>query len=378
MFDHESRGYKKFEKLKKSFESNDDDIIDDLGIFTRIMFYDEPHPWINYINKFNIVRLTRLSSAINDGFTTLDHSISYNSHFHKPSDDIFEVTFNEFFDLEFLEINGTTYTIKDFIFSIMYNGAQHMKPSGAKADIYNEIYQNFILSNQEFAKALCITIAEILLDAFSEITEINKNGTLDLLGLNRTLQPMIIRSGVMLPAPLFQHCIMQLVIYSEKFVDKGIRIILEIQNNIHSNGILLNYKGSDCEFRISLYGRTLVATIITGKTRRLLRARVPSETFFQLEFVIYPDNTTHIAIDGAVIDVNSLETAFIFDDGVLELGGAFGRKSYARFYHRSLVIQTINVSNDLSIYHASSSYRAFKIRNKNLPPNESNRFESLY
>lgn len=61
-----TRGMDKYLDLKKDYEENPSRLFDSLPLFYRIMYLDEPNPWVNEINRFDFLGLVSLSSDIEE------------------------------------------------------------------------------------------------------------------------------------------------------------------------------------------------------------------------------------------------------------------------------------------------------------------------
>lgn len=361
------QGINHFINLKNDFERNSDRILNSLPLFYRVMYLDQPNPWVNQINRFDFIRLAVVSNSFNSY-----HPFEINNFYFKrikpmDSSDRFDIELKDFFQSNILKNESFEYNIHEFILCIGYTGGIHMLPDKKKTEF---LYDNLFLINPDFIFDLVRDIAGILIDIYDEFYSLLK-GSNDTHSPNNNFQAKTVENGKMLDGAYFEHAYMQIPIWAKK--NKGIRFCLEIKLLIHQNeNPILWYghrKDDSLKIGITQNYKTIIVQIFQGnrpiKTIKHDISEIISD-YFQLEVAVYPSGKISLATNSILRVVEDLENKVETINGKVILGSDLSAKKFGVFFKRFLVMQSIEKSNltrTLGVY----GFRRLPIESQNLP-----------
>ncbi len=346
----QSQGVRQYLSLKKDLDNESDEIPLSLSRFIRIMFFDAPNSWIKEINRFDFVRLASLHPHFGNINSFVSESIGYcisispeNQKRHK------ELEIDDFFQANILEIEGKTYSLIDFIWSICYNGSLHMIPD-RKYDKYELIYTSFLEPYPDQAYELMFEIARVLIDIFDEFYEILL-GSNNAISPNRNFQPMIIRNGVLLDGTYFNNSFLQMPLRHKK--NKGVRICLDIKlDETKDNNVIFECGHRDSNslrIKLSQSNSLLLLLIMSEGKRKTMKADISNliGNYFNIEIAVYPNGKSVLAINQILKDSIDIEKQIEINDGKLIIGSNLEASTFGEFYNNTLVVQSIDSSNSL-------------------------------
>ncbi|MCH8962985.1 MAG: hypothetical protein IH820_17150, partial [Bacteroidetes bacterium] len=188
-FDKEVRGLGHYEKLSRDLNERSDNLLNSLPLFWRSVLIEKSAGWYKEFNRYDLLapfpvhadfpKLTRLTRAIEVCTTIYAKSRS--------------ITEREFRNASIVALNGTLYTVQDFVLSIGYNGGLHWKPTDDKIRL-KKLYEEFIEKYPETAFQIVVDITSCLVTVFEEVYNKftgDNNAYCTVYGC----QPMIVKKG---------------------------------------------------------------------------------------------------------------------------------------------------------------------------------------
>jgi hypothetical protein len=364
------RGVKHYLNLKKDFESESDRLFDSLPLFYRIMFLDQPNPWIEQINRFDFLRLAVVSSDFNDFQKTLMGKFHYKKIEVIDKKRILEIKLEDFFQSIILKTTEYSYTIQEFLLMLAYNGGLHMKPDKKDEDKSNYIYENLFEKFPDFTFDLLKSISKILIELFDEFHSLlvgDNNGH----SPNSNFQAMIAKEGKILDGIYFDRAFMQFPVRQKK--NKGIRISLFIKllssNKSDKNQILWYGHRLNKELSIGIYqsNSKLIIQISNSKTI-VLDIKEVLDNYFLLEICLYPNGKISAAINENLKKVEDLNKNVSIIDGKIILGTNLNGTLFGEFYEQMIAVQSIdklNQTRNLGVY----GLKKMNIQSRHIPYN---------
>mgnify|MGYP006157213883 CR=1 FL=1 len=365
-----TRGVKHYLNLKQDFENESDRLFDSLPLFYRIMFLDQPNPWIQQINRFDFLRLAVVSSDFNDFQKTLIGKFLYKKIDVIDKKMILEIKLEDFFQSTILKTAEFNYTIQEFLLMLAYNGGLHMKPDKKDEEKSTYIYDNLFEEFPDFTFTLVKSISKILIEIFDEFHSLlvgNNDGH----SPNSNFQAMIVKDGKLLDGIYFKRAFMQFPIRQKK--NKGIRISLVIKllslNNSNRNHILWYGNRLNKELNIGIYqSKTkLIIQILDSKTIVLDITKL-LDMYFLLELCLYPNGKISVATNQTLNEVEDLNKNINIIDGKIILGTNLSGTHFGEFYEQMIAIQSIdklNETRNLGIY----GLKKMNIQSRRIPYN---------
>lgn len=352
-----TRGIKHYLNFKKDYEEDSDRLFDSLPLFYRIMFLDQPNPWIQQINRFDFLRLAVVSSDFND----FQKILIGNFHFKKiqPSDkkSIIELQLNDFFQSVILKSSKYEYNVQEFILCLAYNGGIHMKPDKKDEEKSNHLYKYLFIKFAEFTFEIIKSISTVLIDIFDEFYSL-LSGNNDGHSPNVNFQAMIVNQGKLLDGAYFKKAFMQFPVREKK--NKGIRICLNLKllKNINSdkNPILSYGHRLNKKFQLGIIQsrEKLIIQIKISNTKTIvLDIAELLNDYFLLEVCIYPNGKVSVAINESLKKSEDLNEMVNIIDGKVILGTNLNGEKFGEFYEKMIVLQSIdkfNRTRNLGIY----------------------------
>jgi hypothetical protein len=365
-----TRGVKHYLNLKQDFEIESDRLFDSLPLFYRIMFLDQPSPWIQQINRFDFLRLAVVSSEFDDFGKILIGKFSYKKIKVSDNKKKLEIKLEDFFQSTILKSTEYDLTIHEFLLILAYNGGLHMKPDKKDEDKSNFFYKNLFEKFPDFTFELVKSISKVLLeifDGFQSLLAGNNDGQ----SPNENFQPMIVKAGKVLDGIYFERAFMQFPIRYKK--NKGIRISLLIKllssNKSDKNHILWYGHRLNKDLNIGIFQskNKLIFQISMSKTIVIDIANL-LDRYFLLEICLYPNGKISIAINKTLKQVEDLNKNISIIDGKIILGSNMSGSHFGEFYEQMTVVQSIdklNLTRNLGVY----GLKKLNIQSRHIPYN---------
>lgn len=144
-----TRGMDKYLDLKKDYEENPSRLFDSLPLFYRIMYLDEPNPWVNEINRFDFLGLVSLSSDIEE-FKCLENTgFEFKEIKLCQRNDSLILKLEDFFLINILKKKGITLLLKN-LFWPWHIMVEYIWPL-MKIKSYNFCIISYLLIKASFA-----------------------------------------------------------------------------------------------------------------------------------------------------------------------------------------------------------------------------------
>ena len=351
-----TQGIRHFLNLKEDFERNSDRLFNSLPLFYRVMYIDQPNPWVSQINRFDFIRLAVVSKSFN-----LYQSIELSNFSYKrikPYDnlDVFEIDLNSFFQNNILKNSIYEYSVHDFIMGIAYNGGIHMKPD-RNIEKSEFLYENLFVKEPDISFEIAYDIAKVLIDIYDELHSL-LSGDSDGHSPNINFQAKIIDNGIPLDGIYFEHAYMQFPIRAKKH--KGIRFCFDIKllETETNNPILWYGHRQNSMFKIGISQNStkiIIQIFVQSKPIKTIITDISDVilNYFLLEVAIYPDGKVSLAVNNILRVVEDLEVPIEIIDGKVILGSDLSAKKFGTFFERMIVFQSIdrlNVTRNLGVF----------------------------
>lgn len=220
------RGVTHFLNLKKDYENDSDRLIISLPLFIRIMFLDQPNPWVKEINRFGFIRLAALHNEFGLFDKVIGNNFRYCSKFSRTGNQFQEITLENFLQTIIVEIDIHSFNVQEFILGIAYNGGLHMLPEKQKKEKYDLLYTSLLEPYPDSVMEIVRQVTKILIEIFDEFYSLlvgNNDGH----SPNHNFQPMIAKEGKILDGIFFSKAYIQFPIRAKKRM--GIRICIELK-----------------------------------------------------------------------------------------------------------------------------------------------------
>lgn len=350
-----TRGINHFLHLKSDFENDSERLFNSLPLFHRIMYLDQPNPWVEQINRFDFLRLATLSSDFDIYQKINIGNFKYKRITPLNKIDIIELELADFLSRPILSSGNFEYTAQEFILSLAYTGGIHMKPDKNKEKI-NFLYENLFLNYPDFCFELTKAISKIFIDIYDELYSLavgDNNGH----SLNINYQAKIVDNGKLLDGALFEKAYMQFPIRAKNKM--GIRIYIEIKTSTISNrNVILAYghrKNKKLNLLIWQQKTKIIASISTDKVNRTIVVDIETllDHFFTFEIAVYPNGKVSTSINELLKSVDDLEHDVEIIDGKVILGSNLDGTEFGTFYEKTLITQSIDkadMTRNLGIY----------------------------
>ncbi len=368
----QTRGIKHFLNLKKDLEQESDRLFDSLPLFYRIMYLDQPNPWVKQINRFDFLRLAVVSSE----FQTYQKVQigGFQVKRIQPTDkkSIIEIPLSDFFQSNILKSNQYEYNTQEFLLCLAYNGGVHMKPDKKDEEKSNYLYEKLFEKEANFTYELVKSISKILIDIYEEYYTIlsgDNNGH----SPNVNFQAMIASQGKVLDGAYFKRAFMQFPVREKK--NKGIRICITLKllkTNKASNNPILWYghrDNTDLQLGIFQSKKMLLVQVRKSKTVTLkMDIEELLDSYFTLEVCLYPNGKIITSINESLKETENLNEAIHIIDGKAILGTDLSGKEFGEFFEQMILVQSIDkfsVTRNLGLY----ALRKMDVQSQVLPYN---------
>lgn len=363
-----TRGVKHYLNLKKDFESDKERLAISLPLFLRIMYLDQPNPWLNEINRFDFIHLFVTNSSFGTLSSHVSNKISYCTSISTSKSPSKVLEESEFLNTIILEIDNEKYNLQEFVLGVAYTGGLHMQPEKAKDKI---LHDQFVEPFDEIAIDILYQISKIFLDVYDELYSFFL-GDSNSYKSNFNFAPIIFQNEKVLDGSLFDKAYMQIPLRKKR--GKGIRICLEIKfdNSETKKDSPILYLGhrKNTQLLVRLFrnGDSVMFSVQTEKANAVIKYQlneVDIDSYLQLEFALYPNGVMLIAVNGIVKDLIKLEDSISIIEGKLILGSDLSGSSFGKFYEKTLVIQTIDRLNSMR-YIGVYSLQQLKHKRQNI------------
>lgn len=365
------RGLSHYRDLKKDFESGDERISKSLPLFIRIMYYDT-NPWKKEINRFDFLRLVSLDENFGKIDSKINEKISYCSNIFPKTKNHLEIPIENFFDSKILEVQNKTYTIKDFVFALAYNGGIHMIPDKKLEKIYNLIYEELFEKYPVIAFYITEQISQTLIQIFDELYSLLV-GDNNAHSFNRNHQPKIAINGKILDGILFENAYLQFPIREKK--SKGIRFCLEfkIRNNISKNKIFEygHRENENLHIKVFQSNSFTILEVKTTNDKCILKYDLKNQIneFINLEIALYPSGQLILAINNLLVANGKIKDKISIIDGKVILGSDLSGNSFGDFFQKIITVQSIDRYNEFRVLNTYAMKR-MRLLPQNIPYNQ--------
>jgi hypothetical protein len=344
-----TRGVNHYLHLKSDFENDYDRLFNSLPLFFRIMYLDQPNPWINQINRFDFIRLATLSSEFISYQKIKIGDFEYKKINPTNKKDIIEVGLSEFFSSSVLSKKTTEFTIHEFILCLAYNGGIHMSPDKNEEKI-NILYEELFLKFPEFCFEYTKSISKVFIDIYDELYSLSV-GNNHAHSSNINFQPKIIENGKMLDGILFEKAYMQLPIRAKK--NKGIRFFLDVKTKaIPQKSPMLTYghrMNDGLKASIWQQGPKLIFKVSSHDNNKTIVIDIEKyyEQFISIELAIYPNGKISISINEILQFTEDLKQEIQIIDGKVILGSNLDGNEFGNFFEKAIVVQSIDKTDNI-------------------------------
>src|SRR5690554_5601921 len=110
-----TRGVNHYLHFKSDFKSDSNRLFDSLPLFFRIMYLDQPNPWIHQINRFDFLRLATVSSEFEYYQKIQFGDFEYRKIKPTHPKEINEIELSEFLSTSILRKEDIEYSVQEFI-----------------------------------------------------------------------------------------------------------------------------------------------------------------------------------------------------------------------------------------------------------------------
>lgn len=352
-----TRGIYHFMNLKKDFEEESSRLFDSLPLFFRIMYLDQPNPWVKQLNRFDFLRLAIISSEFQEYQKILIGGFQFKKIEPVDKKSIIEIPLSDFFQSNILKGGDYEYTVQEFLLCLAYNGGIHMEPGQKDEEKSNYIYDNLFEKQADFTYNLIRSISKMLIDIYDEFYSLlsgDNNGH----SPNVNFQSMIVNQGKILDGIYFKRAFMQFPIREKK--NKGIRfclILKLLKDNTASNSPILWYGHRDnTELRLGIFQSKKMLLVQISKSRTVtLKIDIDEllDSYFTLEICLYPAGKVIASINETLKVTEDLNEPINIMDGKVILGTDLNGKEFGEFFEQMILIQSIdrlNVTRNLGLY----------------------------
>ncbi len=339
-----TRGINHYLHFKSDYENDSDRLFNSLPLFFRIMYLDQPNPWVNQINRFDFLRLATLSSEFNFYQKIKIGDFEYKKISPESKKEIIEVVLTEFLSSIVLRKESLEYTIQEFILCLAYNGGIHMTPD-RNEEKFNLLYVDLFLKFPEYCFQLTKAISKVFIDIYDELYSLavgDNNGH----SSNVNFQAKIIENGKMLDGILFEKAYMQFPIRAKK--NKGIRFCIDVKiREIQQKNLILAYghrKNDELKIFMWQQGPKLIFKVLTHNKNKTITIDVESyyEQFITIELAVYPNGKISTSINETLKSVEDLNQKIQIIDGKVVLGSNLDGNEFGNFFEKAIVIQSID------------------------------------
>lgn len=344
-----TRGINHFLHLKSDYDNDSERLFNSLPLFFRIMYLDQPNPWVNQINRFDFLRLATLSSEFISYQKIKIGEFEYKKIIPTNKKDITELVLTEFLSSVVLKKDNIEFTIQEFILCLAYNGGIHMSPDKNEEKI-NLLYEDLFLKFAEFCFEFTKSISKVFIDIYDELYSLSV-GDNNAHSSNVNFQPKIIDNGKVLDGILFEKAYMQLPIRAKK--NKGIRFCIDVKIKAieHKSPILTYGHRKNDELKVSIWqqGPKLIFKISTHDKNKTITIDIDSyyEQFITIELALYPNGKISISINETLISVDDLNKEIEIIDGKVILGSNLEGNEFGNFFEKAIVIQSIDKTDNI-------------------------------
>ncbi|MCS4434275.1 hypothetical protein [Aquiflexum gelatinilyticum] len=350
-----TRGINHYLHFKSDFENESDRLFNSLPLFYRIMYLDQPNPWVNQINRFDFIRLATISAEFEKYQLIQIAEFEYKKINPNSKKDICEIKLDDFFSSNILKSKGKEFTVKEFIMTLGYNGGIHMIPDKNEEKV-KILYEELFLIQPDFCFDLTKSISKVLLDIYDELYSLSvgdNNGH----SPNVNYQAIIVDQGKILDGILFDKAYMQFPIRAKK--NKGIHFCIEImvKNNSNRNLIMSYGHRKNDELNISIWQQKtkIISKVSTKNSNKTIISDIEDKIgeYFLFEVACYPNGKIVCAINENLKSVEDLKDDIHIIDGKVILGSNLDGNEFGNFQEKCLVIQSIDKNNytmNLGVY----------------------------
>ncbi|MBL7810820.1 MAG: hypothetical protein JNL57_01235 [Bacteroidetes bacterium] len=350
-----TRGINHYLHFKSDYEEKSERLFNSLPLFYRIMYLDQPNPWVNEINRFDFIRLATVSGSFHKYQQIQIADFEYKRITPESGMDIHEIKLNDFFQSNILKHKKEEFTVQEFIMTLGYNGGIHMAPD-KNIDKLNHLYEALFLEQPDFCFDIAMSISKVLLDIYDELYSLSvgdNNGH----SSNVNYQAKIVEQGKRLYGILFERAYMQFPVRAKK--NKGIRFCIEIKLAIkpQKNFILSYGHRNNDSLNISIWQHNtkLISTVSAAGASRTIVVDIEDkmDNYFLFEITCYPNGKVVCAIDETLKATEELPTEISIIDGKIILGSNLNGDEFGTFFEKCLVIQSMDktdTTRNLGVY----------------------------
>ena len=365
-----TRGINHYLHLKSDYKKKSERLFNSLPLFYRIMYLDQPNPWINKINRFDFIRLATVSAKFNAYQQIEIAGFEYKRISPDSKKDLLEIKLDDFFQSDILKCNDKKFTVQEFIMTLGYNGGIHMIPD-KNVEKVNLLYEVLFLEQPDFCFDITMSISKVLLDIYDELYSLSigdNNGH----SSNINYQAKVVDQGRMLDGIFFEKAYMQFPIRAKK--NKGIRFCIEIKlsDNPNKNFIISYGHRKSQNLKISIWQQKtkIVSMVSVADSSKTIVVDIEKklDNYFLFEITCYPNGKIVCAIGGILKATEELPHEINIIDGKVILGSNLNGDEFGSFYEKCLVTQSIDKSNNtrnLGVY----ALREMNVMSQNIPYN---------
>jgi hypothetical protein len=328
-FDRHARVEDVYLSLKRDCDNGTSEILNSLPRFVRMAMIEKDKGWSAIINRHDLL-VEILVNASDPILLQIAPNLSVCTNLDVGEIDISD---EDFLNLHIVLLSNRTYTVKEFIQAIAYNGGFHVLPDHGK-DFLRVLYEQFCIPHPAEALQLANAIGKVLMHSYESI-----HGALS--GYPHAFcdvgsrQPMIVDQGVLVtidgkPAMAFsanrRTYFQTLVPFMER---KGIRVglILGLTNQGQGTIFSLGHrKVGTTNLRLHYNpSRLLLCVQRTGADAQTQNFSVPIDAQMrldpvQLEVAIYPTGEVVIGINEKLVLLEHLSRSYTIPEGKLMIG----------------------------------------------------------
>lgn len=344
------KGLSHYIDLKNDYYNDPERLGKSLPLFVRIMLFDRNTPFIHEINRFDFFLFMVVSSEIKRSIyldTYVETVPRIGSSNEETNDERIYLDESEFFSFPIIKISGNSYSIKDFVFAVGYNGNLHKDPSGQNEEKHRHIYEHLILAHEDFAQSFVEEISYILIELFDPIYKAF-NGSNDAVSPFNAFQPKIISNGKLLEGNYFNKSIMQVPIRKKR--EQGIRICISLKliEEYSQENVIFTFghrSNNDLSISLSEFQHYLIAKIFNKNGKFTLRGQIPDkfyEDFGLVEVAVYPRGQILLAINGYAKDQSNTQNKMYTIDGSVKVGCDRNAQKFGEFFLNMFALQSID------------------------------------
>jgi len=378
-FDRHARLEDVYLSLKRDCDTGTSEILNSLPRFVRLAMIEKDKGWWAIINRHDLL-VEILVNARDPILLRIKPKISFCTNLDVGETGISD---DEFLNLDIVLLSNRSYTVKEFIQAIAYNGGFHVYPDQQK-DFLGVLYEQFFIPHPAEALQLANAIGKVLIHSYKSIHAAlsgNPHAFCDV----GSRQPMIVNQGALVttidgrPAMDFsanrRTYVQTLVPFIER---KGIRVGLILDLADQGQGTIFSLghrKVETTNLRLHYNpSRLLLCVQKTGADAQTRTFTVPIDAQMrhapvQLEVAIYPTGEVVIGVNEKLVLLEHLNRSYTIPEGKLMIGADLDGQQCGNFRTQMTRISLIDHRTRIKNLRTYAMFKCDETNGHRLAPN---------